>query len=305
MKHQVGLVCLIAVTLTTGCDQPSEGHSSKADREHNISSLDNRALIRLAFMTRSNPMLAMKTYRPLMNHLIANTPYRFSVVFNTESERTVGILEERLVEISHLGVVSYLEAHRQFGAVPLVKPLNRDGEPISRSVFITHQDSALRDIVDLSGRSLVLGAFHSTLSNLVPRHELVRARVRLKDLETLEHLDTDEEVASAVLAGRFDAGAVADVVADRYREEGLRVFHVSQPIPTAPLAIRDDLPSWVAQAIRDAFLRLDIAGAENRQDWDEEIRYGFTSATDADYEPVRQIMKTFPTRCEKACHGSP
>jgi phosphonate transport system substrate-binding protein len=256
-------------------------------------------------MTRSNPVLATKTYRPLLDHLTANTPYRFGVVFNTESERTVGILEERLVEISDLGVVSYLEAHRQFGAVPLVKPLNRDGEPVSRGVFITHQDSTLRGLGDLRGHSLVLGAFHSTLSNLVPRHELVRAGVRLAELQALEQLDDEEEVASAVLAGRFDAGALADVVADRYREEGLRVFHVSQPIPTAPLAIRDDLPPWVAQAIRDAFLKLDIGGAETRQGWDEAIRYGFTLATDADYEPVRQIMKALPTRCEKACHGSP
>ncbi len=120
----------------------------------------------------------------------------------------------------------------------------------------------------------------------------------------MARLANDDEVAKAVLAGRFDAGAVEDIVAERYSQKGLRAFHVSGPIPRGPLAIRDDLPRRVESAIRDALLKLNPKGAESRQDWAEEIRYGFQPAVDSDYEPIRKILKTAPTGCRESCHGS-
>ncbi len=304
------LILLLAPAMlvlpVTGCRQGS-GNSEKvapAEPEQNTSSLDGRPLIKLSFMEPIDSVLSTKAHQPLLDYLTAQTPFRYRAVFSSESERNVGFLEERLVEISHLGVVSYLEAHDQFGAVPIVKPLNRDGEPISRSVLITREDTDIGTLTDLRGRSLALGSFHSTLSNLVPRYELIQAGVDPKDLESMERLANDDEVAKAVLAGRFDAGAVEDIVAERYSQKGLRALHVSGPIPKGPLAIRDDLPRRVESAIRDALLKLNPKGAESRQDWAEEIRYGFQPAVDSDYEPIRKILKTAPTGCRESCHGS-
>ena len=289
-----------------GCHQAGRNaeKAPPAERGQNTSSLDSRPLITLAFMESIDTVLAAKAHQPVLDYLTAQTPFRYRVIFSSKSERSVGFLEERLVEISHLGVVSYLEAHDQFGAVPIVKPLNRDGEPISRSVLITREDTDIGTLTDLRGRSLALGSFHSTLSNLVPRYELIQAGIDPEDLESMERLANDEEVAEAVLAGRFDAGAVEDIVAERYSQKGLRAFHVSGPIPTGPLAIRDDLPRRVQSAIRDALLKLDPKGAESRQDWAENIRYGFQPAADSDYEPIRKILKTTLTGCSDSCHGS-
>ncbi len=289
-----------------GCLEASGNRekASLAEPEQNSSSLDSRPLITFSFVEPIDTVLSTKAHQPLLDYLTAQTPFRYRAIFSSESERNVGALEERLVEISHLGVVSYLEAHDQFGAVPIAKPLNRDGEPISRSVLITREDTDIGKLTDLRGRSLALGSFHSTLSNLVPRYELLQAGIDPEELESMKRLANDEEVAKAVLAGRFDAGAVEDVVAERYKEKGLRAFHVSDPIPSGPLAIRDDLPRRVESAIREALLRLDLRGAENRQDWAEEIRYGFQPAADSDYEPIRKIMKSALTGCSESCHGS-
>ncbi len=289
-----------------GCHQES-GNPEEAPSTESVqstSSLASRPLIILSFMDPTNTILSTKAHQPLLDYLTAQTPFRYRAIFSSESERNVGVLEERLVEISHLGVVSYLEAHNQFGAVPIAKPLNRDGEPTSRSVLITREDTDIGKLTDLRGRSLALGSFHSTLSNLVPRYELIQAGIDPEDLESLERLANDEEVAQAVLAGRFDAGAVEDIVAARYEQKGLRPFHVSGPIPTGPLAIREDLPRRVESAVRDALLKLGPKGVESRQDWAEEIRYGFQPAADSDYEPLRKIMMTVPTGCSESCHGS-
>ncbi len=177
------LILLLAPAMlvlpVTGCHQGSGNRekASPAEPEQNTSSLDGRPLIKLSFMEPIDSVLSTKAHQPLLDYLTAQTPFRYRALFSSESERNVGFLEERLVEISHLGVVSYLEAHDQFGAVPIVKPLNRDGEPISRSVLITREDTDIGTLTDLRGRSLALGSFHSTLSNLVPRYELIQAGV--------------------------------------------------------------------------------------------------------------------------------
>lgn len=292
----------IVLTLLAGCNQAGGERPSLSADEQDAPSLAHRPLITFAFRQPIGIAITNRYRQPMMDYLTENTPYRFRTVLSRESERSVGMLEQRMAEISHLGVVSYLEANRQFGAVPLVRPVNRDREPVSHSVFVTQEDSTVQGLIDLEKRSLALGSFHSTLSNLIPRYELMRAGVRLEDLRNLTHLANDEEVAAAIAAGRFDVGAVEDVVADRYLEKGLRVFHVSDPVPSAPLVIRDDLPRHVSRAIREALLQLDFDGSESRQDWDEEFRYGFAPARDSDYQPVRDIVKTSLSRCEGACH---
>ncbi len=205
-----------------------------------------------------------------------------------------------MAELAPLSAVTYLEAHRQFGAVPLVKPLNRVGEALSRAVFFTREDSRLDFIEELKGGRLALGSHHSALSNLVPRYELLRAGVQPDELATIEHMSSDEEVVAAVLEGRFDAGAVEDVVART--AEGVRIFHTSEPIPSAPLVIRDDLPVWVAKTIRDALLQLDAADSAKRKTWAREIRYGFRPAKDSDYEPIRKMVKAVGGQCAASCH---
>ncbi len=294
----------IVLTFLAGCNQSGGERPAVSANGQDAPSLAHRPLITLAFRQPIGIAITNRYRQPLMDYLTAHTPYRFRTVLIRESERSVGVLEQRMAEVSHLGVVSYLEAHSQFGAVPLVRPVNRDREPVSRSVFVTREDSTVQRLADLEQRSLALGSFHSTMSNLIPRRELIRAGVRLEDLQDLAHLANDEEVAAAVAAGRFDVGAVEDVVADRYLEKGLRVFHVSDPVPSAPLVIRDDLPRHVSSAIREALLKLDFGEWKSRQDWDEEFRYGFAPAKDSDYQPVRDMVKTSLTRCASACHGA-
>ena len=286
---------LIAVSLSAGCD-PAIGKSTSTSPPKSATSLADMPRIKVAF-TRSVNMQR----QPLMDHLTGDMPFIAVALLNRQSEITVGMLEERFAAAAQLEVVSYLEAQRQFGVVPLAKPLNRDGEPISYSVFVTRKDSPLRSLGDLRGRSLALGSFHSTLSNLIPRHELIQAGVKPEQLATIEHFDNDEAVVRAVLEGRFDAGAVKDLVASR--EQDLRALHVSDPVPSAPIVVRENLSRGVTQTIRDALLKIDFQDAKDREHWQEDIRFGFAPATDADYEPVRQIMKTSPTGCEGACHG--
>ncbi|MGH9463199.1 MAG: PhnD/SsuA/transferrin family substrate-binding protein [Vicinamibacteria bacterium] len=294
----------LAMVWMTACRPAGGDNTPAAVPVTNVSSLSNRPVISIVFTHPAVAVIQTRYRRPLMDHLTAHTPYMARALFHSDPEATVGMLEQRLAEFSHLGVVDYLEARDQLGAVPLARPLNRDGEPVSYSAFVTPQASPLRSLGDLKGHSLALGSYHSTLSHLIPRHELIRAGVPLEELGSIEYLENDEAIASAVLEGRFDAGAVDELVAHRYEEKGLRALHVSAPVPSAPIVARAELPQRVIQTVRDALLLLDLDGAKDREHWDEDIRYGFAPASAADYEPIRKIMETSGQGCQRSCHSA-
>lgn len=305
MKYSARFLAPLMVASLLACDSARGKDSLPTEELENASSLADRALISIVFMHPVGMEITTRYRQQLLDHLTANSPFLFRALFSTESERTVGMLHQRLGTMAHLGVLSYLEAHSQFGAVPLARPLNPDGEPVSYCVFVVREDSPLRSLTDLKGRSLALGSYHSTLSNLIARHELIQAGIQLEELGSLEHFDNDEAVAFEVTEGRYEAGAVSDLVARRYRDKGLRVLHVSKPVPSAPIVARSELPTRVSESVRDALLMLDFEGSQDREHWDEDIRYGFAAATDADYEPIRNIMKNSPTGCTGTCHGAP
>ena len=208
-----------------------------------------------------------------------------------------------MVEVVPLGAVSYLAAHREFGAVPLAKPLNPDGRPLSSCVFIVQDASPIESLTDLKGRTVALGPFHATMSHLVARYELMRAGIDLGELAGLQHLDDDDAIAAAVIEGRFEAGAVRDQVAHRYLGQGLRVVHASGAFPSAPLVVRGDLPSEVVAALRDALQSVDLSEARDRESWDENVRYGFTPASDSDYDAVRRVAGQVGGACGESCHS--
>jgi hypothetical protein len=67
--------------------------------------------------------------------------------------------------------------------------------------------------------------------------------------------------------------------------------------------VRGDLPLAVFDSIRDALLEIDLADAGERESWDETIRYGFTPASDADYDAVRRMARRVGKTCAGSCHS--
>jgi phosphonate transport system substrate-binding protein len=294
---------LLALLWGCGPERPGQPGQPGQDDEPERRARDERPRLGFGIISGEDPGLTYKGYQPLIDHLTNRTPFLFRLSLGRDTDDLLRNVEERMVEVVPLEAVSYLEAHSQFGAVPLVRPLNREGKSVSYCVFVVRKESPIKSLSDLKGRTLALGSFHSTISNLIARSELMRTGVELDEPVAIEHLDDDEAIATAVLEGRFEAGAVGDVVAYRYRDQGLRPFHVSEPVPSAPLVARGDLPPAVFEAIRDALLELDLADAEERESWDETVRYGFAPASDADYDVVRRIVGQVGGACGGSCHS--
>lgn len=264
-----------------------------------------KPVVHFGVIPRYNPLIMYKRYQPIMDYLTQNTPYTFELKISRDYPEAVRFLKDGVTQVSSLGDVTFAEANLQYEAVPFLKPLNKDGKPFYRSAIIVRTDSPLKTIRDLRGKTFAFGSPHSTSGNLIPRYLLWNNGVRLQDLKSFTNLKNHDAAAKAILKGQYDAGAVKDVVAEKYMRYGLRVLAWSEPIPSVPLVMRDDTPHALAQTVSEALLRLDRNNPEHKKimaTWDDEFRHGFAPASKADYQGIFRMIREIPHGCGAGCH---
>ena len=301
MRFALGMLILLAAE-----KQAEEPKSSAVPLPvARASQMEAKPVVYFGVISRYHPVVMYEEYQPMMHYLTSQTPYRFELKLGKTYEDAVNYLRQGEVQIASLGAVTYIEAHALFGAVPILRPLNKKGEPFYRSIIVTRKDSDVKTLGDLKGRTFAFASVHSTSGNLFGRYVLEQAGVHLEDLHRYTNFKHHDQVTKAVLARECAAGSVKDIVAYRYQSKGLRFLHISDPIPSVPLVVRSNIPEPFVHAVKTALLRIDRNNPEHQRmlaEWNEEFKYGFVEATDADYEPIRTMLNAIPGSCGSSCH---
>ena len=171
----------------------------------------------------------------------------------------------------------------------------REDRNVYRSVIFARRDSGLRSTRDLRGKRVALQTRSSTSAFYLPLIEIMDSGLSLAELAGPDDLPADDEVgfllarselniATWVHKGLADAGAISNLDWDNpqrmpiaFRDD-FRVIAESDSVPRAIELVRADLPSPVADALREALLRIDQDPAAS-----EALRGYFATAR---FEPV-------------------
>jgi phosphonate transport system substrate-binding protein len=235
-------------------------------------------------------------YQPFIRYLNENTPYQFEMKLSNFYQDTIGRLGQGELPIASCGPIPYIKAREKFRVDPILRTLNKDGNPYYRGIIITRGESPIQDLQDLKGRSFAFGQEWSTTGHILPRYHLFKSGIALKDLKQYAFLRNHDFVVEAVLSREFDAGAVKDIVAHQYQDKGLRFIYITEPVPTVPIFARADAQKEMIDSIKSALLKLDPKNPRHQEimaKWDEEFKYGFREAADSDYDPIRKILDLF------------
>jgi len=254
---------------------------------------------------RYSPRTMYLRYQPLMDYLTENTPYRFELIISRDYPQALNDLKEGRAMISSLGDGAFVEAILLYGAVPIVKPLNREGKPLYRAAIVVPRDSSILRIQELNKKRFAFGSSHSLTGNLVPRFMLEQGGVSISGLEHQVSLKNHDAVTKAILKGQYDAGAVKDLFAVKYEQYGLRVLAYSSPLTSVPLVVRPDAPPDLKRSVTAALLKLDPRNPAHRRimsQWDEEYRHGFAPASAHDYREQIWMFQHIPLGCGARCH---
>lgn len=265
----------------------------------------SKPIVYFGINLRYNPIIIYKRYQPLMDYLTEHTPYRFELKVSNDYEETLRQFQQGKTQICSFGDGAYMDSLLKYGAVPILKPLDKEGKPFYRSAVIVPPGSSAKTLNDLKGKKIAFGSHHSITGNLIPRFMFLDKGLRISGLADKANLTNHEAVAREVLRRHYDAGVVKDVIAERYKQYGVRVLAYSDPIPSVPIVVRNDTPPGVVKAVTNALLKLNYDNPADRKlmsRWDDEFMYGFTTASISDYRELSRMFKSIPLGCGRGCH---
>jgi phosphonate transport system substrate-binding protein len=190
----------------------------------------------------------------------------------------------------YIGSAMYVTVSAQAKIVPLAQP-KTNGEGILRGAIVAPVDSPIRTIRDLAGKRVAFADRLSTTGYVLPLYMLYKANLKLSDLAGHDWLPTHEDVALAVLMGRYDAGAVKDEVALDYEEKGLRVVEWSPATAEYLFAAKAGIDPELSKCIGNALLAIPSApeGVKLLQALKKRFT-GIGAVADSDYDSLRAIM---------------
>lgn len=251
-------------------------------------------IIKFGFCPKYNPRIMYQLYQPFINYLNETTPYQFEIKLSRIYQDIIDQIGRGEILIASCGPFSYIKAREKYDVKPIVRALSRQGKPFYRGAIIVREDSSIKNLNELKGKSFAFGQVWSTAGHLLPEYYLIKSNIRLKDLKHYSFLRHHDSVANAVLRGEFDAGAVKDIIAYKYQNEGIRAIFFTDPIPTVPIIVNKKATNEMIQSVKSALINLNPRNIDHQKimaQWDEEFKYGFIEASDSDYESIRQILR--------------
>jgi phosphonate transport system substrate-binding protein len=230
---------------------------------------------------------------PLQSYLSEKLGRPVELVIPTNYNATVEAIGNGSLDIAYFGGLTYVKAHRRYGAVPLVQ---RDIDRQFHSLFIAHAGSAIAKLGDLKNKTFCFGDINSTSGHLMPRLILKHAGLSAEaTFREFRHTGSHPATAQAVASGACDAGALDETVFRQLVEEGkvpagkIAVFYTSPPFTDYVWAARKDLPGDDREAFSQALLAL----KPGKDDAVLGILRGekFVPADNASYADVEKVAK--------------
>jgi phosphonate transport system substrate-binding protein len=230
-------------------------------------------------------------FRPLAEYLEKVLEREVVVRIGPDYAEHIAYVGMDKVDIAYLGPAMYVRMVDRFGKKPLLARLAINGEPVFHGFLVTRRGSAISRIEDLRGKRFAFGDPDSTMSYLIPRYMMLKAGIDVRDLADYQFLGSHANVALAVLAGAFDAGAVKEEVFYTYMTRGLEALAKSRSYSEHLFVTRADVPEAFVDKVRQAFLQLtDSAEGQLILQSIKPSATALVPVADADYDDLREVF---------------
>lgn len=247
--------------------------------------------LRLSMIPTSDPGKMAREAAPLTAYLEQATGAKIELTVPLNYAAVVEALGAGKIDIGHFGGFTYVQAHKRFGAQPLVQ---RDRDVAFHSLFITQPDSQIASLLDLAGHSFAFGDVNSTSGHLMPEYFMREAGVEPNVIAHAIYTGGHDATALAVANKKVDAGALDEAVYARLVKDGkldagkVKVFYTTPPFLDYLWAARKDLDPALADAFSRAMLALDASNPTHKVVLDILSAARYVPANDAAYDRLRQ-----------------
>ena len=248
-------------------------------------------VVKFGVLPLDSPAVMFRKFTPLAEYLSRKLEKKVELKVAVDFESALKDIGQNITQLCAMGPATYAEGHKKYGVKVLVKAL-RNGKPYHHAVIITRDDSTIKSMADLKGKTFAFADIQSSTGHILPRAMLKEAGVDLENLQYYQYLGHHDEVARAVLKGDFDAGGVMEATAYKFKSEGLRILQISDDIPEFNICYNPAIGEKELAVIKTAIISLNNATAEGSlilTSIGKECT-GFVEADDKDYDGIRMKM---------------
>jgi phosphonate transport system substrate-binding protein len=281
------LGCLVGVLIYLGGQEPAAPPTP-------TTAVRPREEIRLGLIPERDIFALRQRYTGLADYLSAKLGKRVVLVTANSYDTVLRDLAEKQVDAAFLGSLVAMLTIDRTDAKLLLKTELPDGVSSYRGVICVKQDSPIKDVKDLAGKSLAL-VRTTTAGNLYPVYLLSEAGLlRSPQCPRFVWVGTHDDAISAVASGQVEAAAAKDLrfkaIQQRPDATPLRVIATSPPMPENTLVVRQDAAQSLGEPLRKVLLAMD-ATEEGRKVLAVFGAAKFVPCDESELQPVSDMIQ--------------
>ncbi len=259
--------------------------------------------VKLFFVPSVDAKVIEASSKVFKTWLEENTPYKYEVAIPSSFVAVVEAFGSKRADVASINTFGYILASEKYGVEAKLTVL-RHGLATYQSQFIAKEGGSIKTLADFAGKKVAFVDPASTSGFLLPKKILNDKGINPgAEVFAMKH----DSVVSMVYQGQVDGGATfysppdngelqdaRRLVKTQYPdvEKKIKIIELTESIPNDPIVFRKDLPADMKKIIADAFVKF-VRTPEGKETFNK--IYGLTDlkeATDADYDPVRAMLKS-------------
>ncbi len=239
-----------------------------------------------------------KDAQPMADFLTKELGMPVTTFTSTEYSGLIEAMGSGKVDIGSLTPLGYVLAKNQ-GYADVILKTKRKGALTYHSMFVAKDDSGIKKIEDAKGKRMAWVDPQSTSGYLFPAAYLKGKGIEPDSFfSQTTYAGSHDGAIRAVYNGDVDVAAVYDDARNKLEQElpdvKTKIVKIGQTdeIPNDTISVRPTLDPALAAKIKAAFLKYaDTPDGKKTLFTVYEVD-GLVDATDADYDPVRQVAKS-------------
>lgn len=232
-----------------------------------------------------------KRFTPLTDHLGKVLGRKVDIVVAGDYQENIKNIATGAIDLAFMGPAGYTMMVDTYGKKPILAGIEYKGARTFYGAIVVRNDSPYKKLSDLKEKKIAFVDKKSTM-HLVPLYMLVDAGVTPQRMAKYDFLGKHENVALAVLAGEYDAGALKDETYEKYRDRGLRLLAKTPPISEHVFVASPKLSRKMVETIRKTLY--DLKTTREGRAIMEPIKdhlTGMVPAEDKEYNELRKMIK--------------
>ena len=246
--------------------------------------------LRLGSVAMDIPTEMHRRLTPLTHYLSQTLKRPVSLKLAKNMKEAIKDVANNSVELAYLTPVAYIKSQK-LGQTRLVVKTVTNGQGSFKLMIVVKEDSPIKTIEDLKGKSFAFGDKGALLQRAV----VVGSGIELESLGNYKFLGHYDNIVRAVMHGEYDAGILKDTKAYKWKGKGIRIIYTSDELPPYNITASRNIDDKLLIQLQDAFLKLDPGNIEHRKIIKAlDKKYdGFARTSDAEYDIVRKLVAPF------------